>query len=303
MQFAAALAACNLRLVRNICSMKLSQIYSVANTHEYLISSHISLSLSLSLFRYYDFVDHFNFDREVVEVAVNYFDRYTLINAVSLDDDENALSTYHTVAVTALFIAIKLHATSCEVDDLQELRNRALSKILHGTPQPKLILDMEMNMLKALEWSVNPPTLHQFTFMFHKFHPSREICAAYEFYIYEATRYQVELAIYVPQLLAEFKPSIIAFAAMKNAEEKIAAGNPVPTTNMKLSCKALTSHSGVVVDSTVVTRCQILLKIVCPELPDLERFHEAATHGTSFDMQVDRHLMNSPTIVVTFDVI
>eukprot|EP00984_Skeletonema_dohrnii_P027535 scaffold17091_cov77-Skeletonema_dohrnii-CCMP3373.AAC.5 len=250
---------------------------------------------------YYDFVDHFKFDREVVGVAVNYFDRYTSINAVSLDDNENALSTYHIVAVTALFLAIKLHATSCEVDDLQELRNRALSKILYDTPQPKNMLeDMEMNMLQALEWSVNPPTLHQFAFLFNKFHSSREICTGSESYIYEATRYQVELVIFVPQLLAKFKPSIIAFAAMKNAEEKIAAHNPVPTTDMKLSYEALTSHSGVVVDSTAVAQCQMLLKRVCPELPDLEHFHEAATHSTIIDMQVDRNLANSPAIVTDF---
>eukprot|EP00985_Skeletonema_marinoi_P029056 scaffold26596_cov97-Skeletonema_marinoi.AAC.2 len=231
------------------------------------------------------------------------FDRYTLINAVSLDDDENALSTYHTVAVTALFIAIKLHATSCEVDDLQELRNRALSKMLYDTPQPKTILDMEMNMLQALEWSVNPPTLHQFAFLFNKFHPSREICTGSESYIYEATRYQVELAIFVPQLLAKFNPSIIALAAMKNAEEKIAAGNPhihILTTDMKLSYEALTSRTCVVVDSTAVAQCQMLLKRVCPELPDLEHFHEAVTHSTSIDMQEDRNLANSPTIVVDF---
>eukprot|EP00984_Skeletonema_dohrnii_P011995 scaffold4823_cov82-Skeletonema_dohrnii-CCMP3373.AAC.6 len=242
---------------------------------------------------YYDFVDHFHFDREVVGVAANYFDRYTSVNAVSLDDNENALSTYHTVAVAALYVAIKLHATSCEVDDLQELRNQALSKILYGTPQPKLILDMEMNMLQALEWAVNPPTLHQFAFMFHKFHPSRAICTEYEFYIYEATRYQVELVIFVPQLLVEFKPSIIAFAAMKNAEEKIAAHKPIPTTDMKLSYEALTSHSGsgVVVDSTAVARCQMLLKRVCPEL-----WFQTLT---PFTRQPHRNLANSPTIVVT----
>ena len=106
---------------------------------------------------------------------MNYYDSYTSINADSLEDNEPIRSMYHTVAVTALFLAIKLHATSFEiVDDLQELRNRALSIILHSIPERKIILDMEMDILKALEWSVNPPTLHQFVFMFYEFHPSCE---------------------------------------------------------------------------------------------------------------------------------
>jgi len=253
---------------------------------------------------YYDFVDYFKFDREVVEVAVNYFDRYTSISADSLDAHEPTSSIYHTVAITSLFLAIKLHATSCVVDDPQELRNRALRKILYDSPQPKIILDMEMNILKALEWYMNPPTLHQFAFMFHEIHPARGIYTDLESYIHETTSYQVELAIFVPKLLAKFKPSIIAYAALKNVEEKIAADKPhIVPTDMKQSYEALTSHTGVTMDPIAVARCKALLKSVCPELPDLDFFHNTVTHSNGIDMQMDKNILDSPTIVVDFDAV
>lgn len=229
---------------------------------------------------------------------MNYFDRYTSISADSLDAHEPSSSIYHTVAIATLFLAIKLHATSCEVDDLEELRNRALSKILWHLPQPRIILDMEMKILKALEWYMNPPTLHQFAFMFCKIHSSREIYTDLESYIHETTRYQIELAIFVPQILAKFKPSVIAYAALKNVEEKIAADKPhIVPADMKQSYEALTSHTGVIMDPTAVARCKALLKGVCPELPDLGFFHNTFTH-TSIVAQTGKNILDSPTIVV-----
>jgi hypothetical protein len=246
--------------------------------------------------RYYEFIDHFNFDREVVGVAINYVDHYTSINADSLDDD-----TYQTLAATALFLAIKLHATSCEVDNLHKVRKQALSKIIYGLANPKKIYEMEMSILRCLDWCVNPPTLHQFAFMFYKFHPLRDTCSELGSYIYEATRYQVELAIFMPELLANFKPSVIVYAAIKNAEEKISADNPhILTADMKQSLEAsMPSNSGVIVDPTAVAQCQMLLKRVCPELPDLDYFSDTMT-DTLCCNKSSRTDSNSPTNVVDF---
>jgi len=240
---------------------------------------------------YYEFVDYFNFDREVVGVAMNYFDRY-ISSQQYCEYEHNILATYQTVAATALFLAIKLHATSCEIseEDISALRKRALGKILYGTTKPQDILDMEMNMLYGLDWKVNPPTLHNFAFMFCKFHPLSYICAESGSYLYEATRYQVELAIFMPELLANFNSSVIAYAALKNAEEKIYAENPlILTEDGKRSLEAPTLHSEVVMmDPSQVIQCQMMLKRVC-QLPDLDYFSDT-----------DRKVSNSPTNVVDF---
>ncbi len=225
---------------------------------------------------------------------MNYFDRYISISADSLAANEPTSSIYHTVAITTLFLAIKLHATSCEVDDLEVQRTRALSKILCDSPQPRIIWDMEMKILKALEWYMNPPTLHQFVFMFYEIHPSREIYTDLESYIQETTRYQVELAILIPQLMT-FKPSVIAYAALKNVEEKIVADKPhIVPTDMKQLYETFTSHTGAIMDPTAVARCKALLKAVCPELPDLGFFYNSLTRN----MQTDKNVLDSPRNVV-----
>jgi len=235
---------------------------------------------------------------------MNYFDRYTSYNANSLDDEHNILDTYQTLAATALFLAIKLHATSCEVDNLHKLRNRALSKIIYGHANPKEIYEMEMSILRCLDWCVNPPTLHQFAFMFYKLHPLRDICSKSGSYIYEATRYQVELSIFMPELLANFKSSVIVYAAIKNAEEKIFADTDNPrilTADTKQTLEAtMPSQSGVIVDPNAVTQCQMLLKRACPQLPDLDYFDDDTMQVTLGCVNTIRTASNSPANVVDF---
>ncbi len=242
------------------------------------------------LIRYYEFVDYFNFDREVVGVAMNYFDRYISISSQGSCEDVHNLNTYQTVAATALFLAIKLHATSCEIceEDNNSLRSRALSKILYGSPAPQDIVDMEINMLESLEWYVNPPTLHDFALMFSKLHPISDVCNESGSYLYEATRYQVELAIFMPEILVNFKSSVIVYAALKNAEEKIYAENPLI---LKEDGRLSSLDAPELVDPTQVAQCQIMLKRVCHQLPDLDYFS---------DNESDRNVSNSPTTVVGF---
>lgn len=219
------------------------------------------------------------------------------INADSFDA-KHAMDMYQIVAVTSLFLALKLHATSCEVENLSEARSRALSKILYSTPNPQDILEMELKMLRSLEWHVNPPTMHQFAFLFFKLHPLCEICSASGNYLYESTRYQVELAVYVPELFVRFKPSVVVCAAMKNAEEYIAANNPC----MKGYFEKLPSQY-YQEDALAVAQCQQLLKRLCPRLPDLDYFSDddamVATRGND-SLRMTRYESNSPTNVADF---
>lgn len=226
---------------------------------------------------------------------MNYFDRYISISSQGSCEDVHNLNMYQTVAATALFLAIKLHATSCEIceEDTNSMRSRALSKILYGSPTPQDVVDMEMNMLESLEWYVNPPTLHDFALMLSKLHPISDVCNESGSYLYEATRYQVELAVFVPEILVTFKSSEIVYAALKNAEEKIYDENPL----ILKECGKLSSldapeiHSSVMVNPTQVAQCQIMLKRVCHQLPDLDYFS---------DNKSDRNVSNSPTTVVSF---
>jgi hypothetical protein len=227
-------------------------------------------TLFVALHRYYEFIDHYNFDREVVGVAINYFDRY--ISSQKSCEDVHTKDKYQIIAVTSLFLAIKLHSMS--EDCLVESRSRALARLLYGHANPKEIYEMEMNILLLLDWRMNPPTLHQFALNFSQLHPLGDCCSTTTSYLYEATRYQVELAIFIPALLAKFKSSVIAYAALKNAEEKIASDNPhILTAEMKQSFETLMADQTLVsMDPTAAAQCQLLLKALCPQLPGLECF-------------------------------
>ena len=204
---------------------------------------------------------------------MNYFDRYIMIHSDSFDDERSRTHEYQIVAVAALFLAIKIHATSCEVENIQEVRAQALSKILYGTVKQQDIFVMEMNMLIAFEWHVYPPTMHQFAFLFFQLHPLGPTSTTVS-YLYEATRYQVELAVFVPALMLGFKPSVVVVAAMKNAEERIETDCPgILTNEMKQSFeRMLMEDPSIIIDPNAVAQCQLLFKRVCPQLPDLGYF-------------------------------
>eukprot|EP00986_Skeletonema_menzelii_P005909 scaffold2231_cov122-Skeletonema_menzelii.AAC.1 len=223
----------------------------------------------------YEFIDHYNFDREVVGVAIYYFDHY--ISSQSSCESVHTKAKFQIIAVTSLFLAIKIHSTSEEC--LVESRSRALSRLLYDHVDPQEIYEMEMDILVLLDWRLNPPTLHQFAVNFTQLHPLGDCCSTTTSYLYEATRYQVELAIFSPELLAAFTSSIIAYAALKNAEEKIAADNPhILTDDMQQSFEALMRDPSMTIDSVAAARCQLSLKMLCPQLPGIDDFSFSDTY-------------------------
>ncbi len=148
-----------------------------------------------------------------------------------------------------------------------------MARLLYGHVDPQEIYETEMDILEQLDWRLNPPTLHMFALNFSQLHPLGDCCSTTTSYLYEATRYQVELAIFIPALLERFSSSVIVYAALKNTEEKIASENPhILTTVMKQSFEALMKDSSIAIDPTDVFQCQLSLKRLCPQLPSLEYF-------------------------------
>jgi len=211
-------------------------------------------------------------------VAISYFDRY--ISIQKSREDVHTKDKYQIMAVTSLFLAIKLHSIS--EDCLIQNRSLAMARLLYGHVDPQEIYEMEMDILEELDWRLNPPTLHMFALNFSQLHPLGDCCSTTTSYLYEATRYQVELAIFIPALLEKFTSSVIVYAALKNTEEKIASENPhILTTDMKEYFEALMEDSSIAIDPTAVSQCQLSLKRLCPQLPSLEYFG-SDTDTTSF---------------------
>ena len=96
----------------------------------------------------YQVVDHFDVKREVVNVAMNYLDRYLATCTVNR-------RMFQLAAMTALYLAMKLYEPDmCSVSSLVGLG--------HGYFHADHIEAMEVAMLEALAWRVRPPTPYAF---------------------------------------------------------------------------------------------------------------------------------------------
>jgi len=254
-------------------------------------------------YRYYEFIDHYNFDRELVGVALSYFDRY--ISNHASNEDVHTKDKFQIVAVTCLYLAIKIHSISEAC--LVESRSRALSRLLYGHVDPRTIYQMEMNVLQTLDWGLNPPTMHQFALNFSKLHPLGDVNSGLASYLYEATRYQVELAVFIPELLERFKPSVVVCAAMENVLEKIAIENPKTSLSTEMTQCIETlfiADQSVTIDPVAVAQCKLTLTRLCPQLPDLDYFGINDTDqldlSASYDMHEYSSAVPSPKNVIDY---
>lgn len=209
--------------------------------------------------RYYEFVDNYNFDREVVGIALNYLDRYISKRSIGL-----AREMYQLIATSSLSIAIKVHSVC---DDGTASRTKALRRLCCGHFADKAILaTMEQDILETLEWFVNPPTLHGIALAFSQVHPLRLVSAQDNLYVYEAARFQCELAVFLPNLLLKYRPSEIAFAAMQNAMEKV---DPIVLTDkIKTQFNSLLHHPETKMDPSKVEEVKAYMKRALPEMED-----------------------------------
>lgn len=150
----------------------------------------------------YRIIDHFQYDREVVSIAMDYFDRMLLSKCFGSFPVPS--STYQLTAMSSLYIAIKCHGD--HGDDESCHRNHRLCinsyvELSRGQFTRTQILSMEQTILETLEWKVNPITPMCFVSYFVRMFP--ETC---EFMpqnhwdlilhiLHELSRYFTELAI------------------------------------------------------------------------------------------------------------
>jgi hypothetical protein len=208
--------------------------------------------------RFYELVDHYNFDREVVGIALHYFDRYIAKRSGGFLVRE----TYQLAAMSALFLAIKIHGVS---EDGTSAKIKALSRLCYGHFEGEQVLATEQDILVALEWFVNPPSMHQVAMAFSQIHPLRYASPSNNSYVYEAARFQCELAVFLPDLLQKYKPSELVFAAMLNAMEKV---DPIVlTSQVKNLFMSLLQLPELGLDESKVTEVKAYMKRSFP-VPD-----------------------------------
>jgi Cyclin, N-terminal domain len=100
-------------------------------------------------------IQYCNLETEIVSIAMNYTDRMCIAHPQILSNP----CKYQLVAMTALYIAAKIHAP-------EALDPKLVSNLSRGTYTAEEIEAQERILLSTLEWKVNPPTPHSFVRQF-----------------------------------------------------------------------------------------------------------------------------------------
>lgn len=156
----------------------------------------------------YQVVDFCKFRRETVGIGMSYLDRY-----LCSEKGKKALGDrkeYQLVAMTCLYIAIKLH-------EPLEMETSLLADLSRGCYTEMEFANMEKKILEALVWRVNGPTALSFVQHYLRFLPE-SVHAATVLAVWDYARYQTEMAISEHDFV-KLKPSVVGMAALMNAME------------------------------------------------------------------------------------
>jgi len=218
----------------------------------------------------YEVVDHFNFDREVVFIALDYLDRF-----VSKSSCDTVVplpkKDYQLLAVTAIYMAIKIHG---EVDSndgpRRKLRIDAFYELSRKQFNVESIEKTERIMLQALNWNVNPPTALKFVSTLLSLCPKWQGGGTTSSHssvlggIYDVARYLTELSVCQSSFTFTTNTSLTAYAALVCALEcsNTTTTKPLPYQVRVLFLNNIAEATGFVVgDAEVLRLCQELKKL------------------------------------------
>ena len=156
----------------------------------------------------YQVVDFCKFRRETVGIGMSYLDRYLCSRKGrrSLSDRKE----YQLVAMTCLYIAIKIH-------EPLEMETSLLADLSRGCYTEMEFANMEKKILEALVWRVSGPTPLAFAQNLMLFLPE-SLHSSIRGAIFDYARHQTELAI-ADHSFVKIKPSVTGLAAILNAME------------------------------------------------------------------------------------
>jgi hypothetical protein len=202
----------------------------------------------------YECVDYFLIDREVVYFSMNYYDRFLeehrLASAAYDEDGRPSDTLTHLLALSSLYVAIKLHGVATDSTPSQStsssdpsssssrlagrprrIRPEDFCNMSQGTYCPRMLEEMEMSLLSQLGWRLHPATPMDYLLRYAKM---LSLALSYDdrdgqyvagdidsvgkgWSVFEVARYQIELAVYDVELCRKTRPSRLALSAIMNA--------------------------------------------------------------------------------------
>ena len=133
----------------------------------------------------YQVIDFCKFNRETVEIAMSYLDRflYTPTGIHALQDR----SVYQLAAMASLYTAVKIH-------EPEAMDPALISNLSRGTYAPNEIEEMEFIIIQSLRWRLNPPTTLSFIREFLKLTSIEALDEQTRIVVYELCKFQAEFA-------------------------------------------------------------------------------------------------------------
>jgi Cyclin, N-terminal domain len=164
----------------------------------------------------YQIVDHCRFKRETAAVAMNYLDRFL----ASHDGQTRVLpdrQQFQLAAMSCLYTAVKIH-------EHEAVTPRLIANLSNGVHSTTDVEAMEVRILKALTWAVNPPTSSAFCHQFmERLAPSVLSDLSLRTTAIDLAHFQSELAV-CDYSLVTCRASWIALSALLNATESLLDG-------------------------------------------------------------------------------
>jgi hypothetical protein len=186
-------------------------------------------------------VDFCKFNRETVAIAMSYLDRYLSTQGVrspALDDRK----VFQLAAMTCLYTAIKIH-------EPEAMEPRIISQLSRGGYTEEQVTDMELEILNAIQWRMNPPTAFSFIHNLLALLPEGSMSPSDRDTVYELAKCQTELAIHEYSLVT-VDASIVATSSIMNALGTVKCAN---ITEIKMILAKVLSID---VESKLVTATQ-----------------------------------------------
>jgi len=192
----------------------------------------------------YQVIDHFEFSREVVNIAIHYLDRYLATRTVNK-------KIFQLAAMTCLFIAIKLFEPG-------RLSMLSMIELSRGYFTVEQMAAMEMSILKALSWHVHPPTAYCFAKHILYVLPYASVTMDVRYDILEHARFLTELSV-IDYYFVIHRPSAVALAALLNAMEEVSG---VLTTARTDLIRAIQKIPGFDASASDVLECRNRLRLL-----------------------------------------
>eukprot|EP00523_Entomoneis_sp_CCMP467_P011681 CAMPEP_0168720008 /NCGR_PEP_ID=MMETSP0724-20121128/1336_1 /TAXON_ID=265536 /ORGANISM="Amphiprora sp., Strain CCMP467" /LENGTH=376 /DNA_ID=CAMNT_0008766587 /DNA_START=90 /DNA_END=1220 /DNA_ORIENTATION=+ len=194
----------------------------------------------------YQVIDHFDFSREVVAIAMNYLDRYLATKVVNK-------KVFQLAAMTALFLAVKLHEPA-------KLSMASMIELSRGSFTVQQMAAMEISLIRGLSWHLHPPTAHSFTKRFLHLVPLSSIALDVLYDVLELSRFLAELSV-IDYFFVTQRPSHVAVAAIANAMQDIASVSF--EAQNEFGQLMLSSYGIDILGSTDIMECRNRLRLLC----------------------------------------